>query len=349
MFDRDAFDLACMDVANHYEKSAPPTKRSTYPITPATDGVLNNLDEFVSYINSGATVDAGPKKAEFDQLVSYLITQFSSTDGLSRSPACAALSVDQRAQLENSIKQVTDSLTVPIEIATRNPGISPFAMQRLLKYFQERTKPIEQLLPVLPESQDAVQVFNNIFGRINSHLAPVFAPPQRTYALAIVVVDWMRGLTLNRLIGALITYNEKNNREYELAKLIRSVMEDVEQVARFLAPRYISCYTDVLRHHLLKVDRKDLAEQIPDVTVWLEFGASQQTQLSMMGAGLSRTTAIALSEFIVDDNLTESEVLQRISALSLESLGLPLAIQREVTALMGAVMAEGNGNASDSR
>lgn len=23
MFDRDAFDLACMDVANHYEKSAP--------------------------------------------------------------------------------------------------------------------------------------------------------------------------------------------------------------------------------------------------------------------------------------------------------------------------------------
>ena len=61
------------------------------------------------------------------------------------------------------------------------------------------------------------------------------------------------------------------------------------------------------------------------------------------------TSSNAYQLVFVDDNLTESEVLQRISALSLESLGLPLAIQREVTALMGAVMAEGNGNASDSR
>ena len=71
------------------------------------------------------------------------------------------------------------------------------------------------------------------------------------------------------------------------------------------------------------------------MNVWLEFGASQQTQLSMMGLGLSRTTAIALSEFILDDNLSESEVLARISTFSVESLGLPLAIQREIKALVG--------------
>lgn len=53
----------------------------------------------------------------------------------------------------------------------------------------------------------------------------------------------------------------------------------------------------------------------------------------MMGLGLSRMTAIALSEFIVADNLTEAEVLQRIFALSIASVGLPLAIQREVKSL----------------
>lgn len=108
-----------------------------------------------------------------------------------------------------------------------------------------------------------------------------------------------------------------------------------KQVARFLAPRYLSCYIDILRQNLVNVERGDLVDQVPDVNVWLEFGASQQTQLSMMGLGLSRTTAIALSEFIVDDKLTEAEVLLRISALSVESLGLPLAIQREVKALIG--------------
>lgn len=318
-------------------KVPPPTKRGTYPITPAADAVYSDLGRFVSYINSGAMADVGADKAEFDQLISYLITQYNSTDGLSLSPACSPLSTEQRVQLEQTIKAAIDSLSIPIEIAKRNPGISPFAMGRLLKYFQDRTKPIDELIPVLPESQDAVQGFNNIFGRINTHLAPVFAPAQRTYGLAIVVVDWMRGLTLNRLIGSLINYYERKNRTYELANVIRGVMEDVEQVARFLAPRYISCYTDVLRHHLLNLGRKDLIEEIPDVSIWLEFGASQQTQLSMMGAGLSRTTAIALSEFIIDDNLSEAEVLQRISALTLESLGLPLAMQREVKALIAVV------------
>ncbi len=75
----------------------------------------------------------------------------------------------------------------------------------------------------------------------------------------------------------------------DLAGTIRSVMDDI----------------DVLQHHLKQVDRADLSEQMPNVNLWLGFGASQQTQLSMMGLGLSRTTAIALSEFIVDDSLMD--------------------------------------------
>lgn len=329
-------NVICVDPRNSSVwKNPPPTKRATYPIKPATDEVFDDFDVLLKYIGDSDSVDVGERKAEFDQLVSYLITQHTESEGLSNSPACAALTGEQKTRLQQSIKKVIESLTVPLEIAHRNPGINPFAMQRLLKYFQERTKLIEDLLPVLPESDDAVQVFNNIFGRINSHLAPVFSPPQRTYALAILVVNWMRGFPLSRLIGSLIAWNEEKKRDYELAKVIRDVMQDVEQVARFLAPRYLSCYIDILRHHLLSLDRADLVDQVPDVNVWLEFGASQQTQLSMMGLGLSRTTAIALSEFIVDDNLSESEVLARISTLSVESLGLPLAIQREIKALVG--------------
>jgi hypothetical protein len=328
-------NVVCVDPRNSAVwKNPPPTKRATYPIKPAADEVFEDFDVLLRYIDDNTAVDVGDRKAEFDQLVSYLITQHTDSYGLAHSPACASLTSEQQVQLQQTIKAVIESLSVPIEIVHRNPGISPLAMQRLLKYFQDRTKPIDELLPVLPESEDAVQVFNNIFGRINSHLAPVFSPPQRTYSLAILVVNWMRGFPLRRLISSLIAYYEGKNREYELAKVIRDVMQDVEQVARFLAPRYLSCYIDVLRHHLLNVERSDLVDQVPDVNLWLEFGASQQTQLSMMGLGLSRTTAIALSEFIVDDNLTEPEVLQRIFALSIESLGLPLAIQREVKSLV---------------
>lgn len=289
---------------------------------------------FIDYMGCNCSLDVGDRKAEFDQLVSYLISQFSEQNGLVRSPACSSLDSEKMHRLEVSVRKLLESITVPIDLIHRNPGINPFAMEKLLKYFQDRTKPVEELIPVLPESEDAVQVFNNIFGRINTNLDPVFSPPQRTYSLAILVVNWMRGYQLNRLIGSLIEWNEKKNRDYELAKVIRDVMQDVEQVARFIAPRYLSCYIDILRHFLLMSDRNDLAKQIPDVNVWLEFGASQQTQLSMMGLGLSRTTSIALSEFIVDDNLSESEILSRLRLLDLESLSLPLAIQREVQGLL---------------
>lgn len=329
-------NVICVDPRNSSVwKNPPPTKRTTYPIKPAADKVFEAFDVLLEYINDGKSADVGGQKAEFDQLVSYLITQFTTSEGLSHSPACSALTTEQKIELQKSVKNVIESLTVPLEIVRRNPGINPFAMQQLLKYFQERKKPIEEVLPVLPESDDAVQVFNNIFARINSHLAPVFSPPQRTFSLAILVVNWMRGFPLSRLIDSLIDWYEKEKLSYELAKVIRKVMEDVEQVARFLAPRFLSCYIDVLRHHLRNIERSDLADQVPDVNLWLEFGASQQTQLSMMGLGLSRTTAIALSEFVVDDNLGESEVLERISALTVESLGLPLAIQREIKTLVG--------------
>lgn len=328
-------NVICVDPRNSSVwKKPPPTKRATYPIRPATDEVFGDFDTLLSYINDSA-VDVGDRKAEFDQLVSYLITQYTESNGLSESPACSALTTEQKVQIQQTISEVIKSLSIPIEIVNRNPGINPFAMQRLLKYFQERTKPIEELLPVLPESEDAVQVFNNIFGRINSQLAPVFSPSQRTYSLAILVVNWMRGFPLNRLISSLIAWNEEKKRNYELAKVIRGVMQDVEQVARFLAPRYLSCYIDILKHHLVSIERSDLADEVPDVNVWLEFGASQQTQLSMMGLGLSRTTAIALSEFIVDDNLNEAEVLKRIATINIESLGLPLAIQREIKSVVG--------------
>lgn len=329
-------NVICVDPRNlSVWKNPPPTRRTTYPIKLATDEVFDDFEVFLEYIGGSSAVDVGDRKAEFDQLVSYLISQYTESTGLSQSPACAALTSKQQILLQDSIRAMVESLTIPVEIVYRNPGVNPYAMQRLLEYFQERTKPVEELLPVLPESDDAVQTFNNIFRRINSHLAPVFSPPQRTYALAILVVNWMRGLPLNRLIGSLIAWNEEKKRNYELAKVIRDVMQDVEQVARFLAPRFLSCYIDILRYHLKNISRGDLADQVPDISIWLEFGASQQTQLSMMGLGLSRTTAIALSEFILDDNLSESEVLERITSLSIESLGLPLAIQREIKTITG--------------
>jgi hypothetical protein len=49
-----------------------------------------------------------------------------------------------------------------------------------------------------------------------------------------------------------------------------------------------------------------------------------------MGIGLSRTSAIALSEFITKDDLDEVQVTDALRALNLEGLGMSPIIVAEI-------------------
>jgi hypothetical protein len=109
-------------------------------------------------------------------------------------------------------------------------------------------------------------------------------------------------------------------------------MNEVEQIARFEAPRGLSCYCDVLRQHLRETEREDLLEQLPLFNVFLELGVNQQTQIALIGIGLSRTSTIAVSELIAADSLSESQVLQWLEKNRelWSHSALPALVKREI-------------------
>jgi len=113
-------------------------------------------------------------------------------------------------------------------------------------------------------------------------------------------------------------------------------MKDVEEYARFQAPKYLACYVDILRVFLREIERDDLIERLPELNVLLEFGVSQTTQLSLMGLGLSRSSAIAISELITDDSLDESECLQWLKNNDWMTKDMPEIIKREVGNLLSS-------------
>ncbi|SBO43321.1 hypothetical protein [Cyanobium sp. NIES-981] len=150
--------------------------------------------------------------------------------------------------------------------------------------------------------------------------------------LALLVTRWMRGFPLSRLIQDRIDYVMKKGKAADVAVMIRTVMNEVEQIARFEAPRGLSCYCDVLRQHLCEIGREDLLDQLPLFNVFLELGVNQQTQIALIGIGLSRTSTIAVSELITADSLTESQVLLWLEAnVELWShASLPALVKREI-------------------
>ena len=209
-------------------------------------------------------------------------------------------------------------------------------MDDLLGYFATYKKSVDELLPRFPEEDDAARSLIRIFSRINRFLAPdshPFASNQGvTTAFAILVVNWMRGDPLALLIS------KRERREQErlpegddvvIAPIIRSTMEEVEKIARFLAPKYVSCYIDLLRHFLTSTGRADVAARVPDLSLSLKFGAYKQTQLSLMSMGFSRAGAMFISDLIPQADLDEAACGRWLLAHDLGSLNLPAAIVRE--------------------
>ena len=90
---------------------------------------------------------------------------------------------------------------------------------------------------------------------------------------------------------------------------------------------------DLLKVYLERIERKDLIERLQDLSVLLEFGVSQTTQLSLIGLGLSRSSAIAISEFIADDSFDELKCLQWLRENDWMTQDMPELIKREVKVL----------------
>jgi hypothetical protein len=109
------------------------------------------------------------------------------------------------------------------------------------------------------------------------------------------------------------------------------VLDDVEQVARFRAPKYLACYADIV--DLIAPPDADSPAR-PDVTMMLELGVSRPTDVSLMSLGLSRTATIQVSEFIADGSLTTPEVLEWLKEQDLSSIGVPAMIVREVNEVL---------------
>jgi len=149
----------------------------------------------------------------------------------------------------------------------------------------------------------------------------------------------MRGYPLARMIAERIAWLQRRGIPVTPATAIRDTMRDVEEVARFKAPKYLSAYLDVLRHHLGTQGRLDLMEERIDLELYLEFGVGTRTMLSMIGIGLSRTSAVELNKWLGDDELDEEAVLGRLRTRAWDGLNIPNVVKREISEVLARLEA----------
>jgi hypothetical protein len=323
-------NIVCVDAHQPDRWPELPTVRERQPVTRATRRALEHVATVLDYIRTGAPTAVAKESPFLEHVYSYLATRTLSGSGLNGLPE---LSAADAAALEAAIQTAHEGIEIPRSMVFRHAGISPAAMQRLLDRFRTYADP-EELVLALPESNDALDTYIRALALCDSDLGAGFGTPLRHYALALLITHWMRGYPLARLIASRVNWLRRKKRPYKLANEIRGVMRDVEQVARFKAPKYLACYADIFSLHLQQLGRSDL-EGGPDLSMMLELGVSRTTEVSLMALGLSRTSAISLSEFITDDSLSKEQARQWVLDHPDARRALPALIQKEISAVLG--------------
>lgn len=310
-------------------------EKTKYPIRSSIDEILrSNHGKIIRYIEDDIDGSLKLRDQIFEHAITYLLVEYHRCEGLLNSRIKNILTKDDIYKLNKATKNILDNIEIPYEIFSRHHGVSPIAQQALLNYFKEYQKDNVQLIPLMPEDYDAVDRYTKIISRIQTHIEK-----QKTSGIAfyraMLVVKWMRGYTLARIINDNEKYysSPKSKTNKKLPAIIRDTMKDIEEYVRFLFVKYSACYIDILRLYFEKSDRSDLVKQIPSLNIWLEFGASQDTQISLMNLGLSRTTAIALSEYISADNLDVKQCIKWIKENNINQLDLSSIIKEEINRL----------------
>ncbi|WP_419877551.1 DEAD/DEAH box helicase [Brevibacillus centrosporus] len=308
-------------------KVPPPRIKHRFPIQPTINEiVLKNGSDLIEFIESDTPRNVAAKRPELEHTFVYFLGEYLRKGTLHEHKILKKSDATLVTRLEKLVEKTIEGIDIPKEVILHNPGISPIALQNLLQYFENYESEVEDLIPVLPESDDALTNYIKLVDRISRYLSG--DSEKLNYPHALLVLYWIRGDSLSLIINKNWRYWKNHGKN--LAQVIRDTMRDIEEYARFKFVKYSSCYIDVLKYYLMSIDREDLVEKIPSLNIWLEFGASQLTQVSLMSLGLSRTSAIAVSELIVADGLTVKECIQWLFALNLAGTDLSPIIMEEI-------------------
>ena len=325
-------NIVCLDTNDPGRWPEPPRRRVRQRLRRETASVLADPADLVDYISSGTP--PSPPRRELEAVYSFLAARLSAGVTIDDIPGLA-LTAEHAASVAAVVKSSLVGVTLPSTLIARHAGLSPIAMQRLLDRMAD--EPAEVLLLAPPEQPQAWRSYENAFRRLVEAMGADFGVPRRQRQLAVLVVMWMQGRPLARLVDNRLEYQASLPKPQPVATTIRSVMEDVETVARFLAPKYLACYLDVLRQHLADTGRDDLLTAMrDDIEMFLELGVSTTTEVSLLVLGLSRTSAVELFTHIVDDELTPAGCLVWLAQQDLSRLGLPELVRREVAHVLAA-------------
>lgn len=301
-----------------------PTSSTETDIKRATERMLkDNFDDIIASYDVTNIDKLQTIKSDILSMSGYIFNKFIKTNDVSKCNeirnVCTKEQIDK---LNNSLKLYKENIKIPDEILIKHPTMYHYSMQMLLERFEEKFNKdgivaLQELVPAMPDDSEYSVVYNNLIGtlhRIGRYFANAFPKDMVPYA-AMLSSQWMYGYQISRLIAERREYNKKKGRKESFNTSVRTVFKDVEDIARYKVPRFLSCYVDTLNYFLKEKGKNEWIKKGKDFSLYLEFGVSEKTHVSMILLGVSRATITTLASLknqdvpILPKNLSEADSL----------------------------------------
>ncbi|MBE3079190.1 DEAD/DEAH box helicase [Clavibacter michiganensis] len=320
-------NIVCIDVHDSALWEQKPAKRTRSRITPSIHKALNSGIGFTDYISA--------QRADRQRLSDpTLEAAFSWTAGrvLDGAPLNDAygihLNAEDARRIESAISTAVVDLSIPLSLVRGHAGISPNSIQRLYDATIAHGDPAGLAL-VSPLSDDAFEEYYAALSYVALFLGGSFESESRRRSLSRLIVHWMRGVPLSVIIDNRAKWQRSRGAEVIYPKLIRSVMEQVEDIARFEAPKFLACYSDVVNLASVSLGQAEGMEPL-DVQLMLELGVPRKTDMSFIAIGLSRATTRSLADVIPDESWTPAECQHWLMSVDVELLDIPTFALSEI-------------------
>lgn len=237
-----------------------------------------------------------------------------------------------------AIAQVIPEISVPQEVTESNIYVSVYRQQEMYNYMLQRISDgdPESLIPMHPSSGG--EVYNSyvrLFSRIHTRFEKKPTKNRTHTYYAQLALRWMRGEPLPRLIDESYNYKVKSSPKARIGTTIRKVLDDIENDLRFRYVKFTSCYVDLLKAALRSTGKDGLIESIPAVPLFLELGASSRTMISLIGLGMSRTSAGIVVDFATNDEMDRVEAGAWLRRQDWNAFDISRIVRREIREIVG--------------
>lgn len=321
-------NIICVDTDREGVWQEVPISRRKQVISRAIDPVLQDPARLIEYAGSSSMQQREQGPGTLEAVLSLTASKLARSGRLEDIVGFGIEDAHARELGEVLVRELS-SLGFDSELISRHPGVSPKLMDSLYEAICAEANPSSLVLPP-PESEDSRERYFNALRLIGGHLNVRWGTDLRKRQMAGLIVNWMSGKPLPVIISGRLKWNKGNAKKPRPdVTVIREVLSDVEKIARFEAPKYLSCYQDLVQHAAAARGEPVDPDDVLDIGLMLELGVSRETDASLMSIGLSRTSAIAIGELIVSDTLTPAEVFVWLQDQDLESLDLPRLVVSE--------------------